>query len=587
MTEGDHLQQREKEFHILLYGLLENPYLAYIIVDKEGMITAINKTALDFLGIVKEAALGKYIMDVVPNSQLPQILETGRTDRADLWSINGHDSIVNRFPVVKNGEIIGAMGYSVFLDMSGAEVLMNRLHEREREFDVLLHGLLENPYLAYIIIDNKGLITAINQTTLDVLDIKKEAALGKYVLDVVPNSRLPQIVKTGRTDRADFWPINGHDTIVNRVPIRKNGEIIGAIGYSLFLNMSGAMVLANKLQEMEKELNSYKNEICGIYNAKWEFDDLIGDSGPFAMVRSIAERISVTTSTVLITGDSGTGKELFAQAIHNASNRSMDPFIRINCVALPENLMESELFGYEEGAFTGARKGGKPGKFELAAGGTIFLDEIGDMPLAMQTKLLVVLQEKMVERVGGTTPIPVDVRVIAATNRDLERMVEEKKFREDLYYRLNVVRLDIPPLRRRMEDLPLLVKNLMFRLNRTLETNVYSISEQAMDLLMQYSWPGNVRELENLLERAINLAFINQEKCLGVKHFPSLAERVYDEIAPVLAAPRSLPETIQNVEKEMISQALSKTNGNKIQAAKLLGIYTSALYRKVSKYGLG
>ncbi|MGS0765722.1 sigma 54-interacting transcriptional regulator [Syntrophomonas curvata] len=586
MTEGDHLQQREKEFHILLYGLLENPNLAYIIVDNAGLITAINKTALDILCLGKENALGKYILDVVPNSELPQILATGRTDRADLWPINGHDSIVHRVPVVKNGEVIGAIGYSLFLDMSGAEVLMKRLHEREKEFDVLLHGLLENPYLAYIIIDNKGLITAINQTTLDVLEIEKEAAMGKYVLDVVPNSKLPQIVKTGRTDRADFWPINGHDTIVNRVPIRKNGEIIGAIGYSLFLNMSGAMILANKLQEMEKELNSYKNEICGIYNAKWEFDDLIGDSGSFAMVRSIAERISVTTSTVLITGESGTGKELFAQAVHNASNRSMGPFIRINCVALPENLMESELFGYEEGAFTGARKGGKPGKFELASGGTIFLDEIGDMPLSMQTKLLVVLQEKMVERVGGTNPIPVDVRVIAATNRDLEQMVEEKKFREDLYYRLNVVRLDIPPLRRRMADLPMLVKNLMFRLNRTLETNVYSISEQAIDLLMQYSWPGNVRELENLLERAINLAFINQEKCLGVKHFPSLAEHVYVDIAPVLAEPKSLPETIENVEKEMIVQALAKTNGNKIQAAKLLGIYTSALYRKVGKYGL-
>jgi transcriptional regulator with PAS, ATPase and Fis domain len=300
----------------------------------------------------------------------------------------------------------------------------------------------------------------------------------------------------------------------------------------------------------------------------------------------VVERLSFTTSTVLITGKSGTGKELVAQAIHNSSHRRYGPFIRINCVALPETLLESELFGYEEGAFTGAKKGGKPGKFELAGGGTIFLDEIGDMPLSMQTKLLCVLQEKVIERVGGTKPIPVDVRVIAATNRNLENMIAQNEFREDLFYRLNVVRLDIPPLCDRMEDLPLLTENIMKRINQRLGTNIKSVTPQAMELLQNYNWPGNVRELENLLERAINLAFMNQESCLSIPHFPSLIKCSLLTKVPIECKQLGLSETLQKLEKEMIIQALATTDGNKNQSAKLLRIHISALYRKLDKYGL-
>ncbi|MEN6348539.1 MAG: sigma 54-interacting transcriptional regulator [Syntrophomonas sp.] len=580
------LLDEERDTRIIEQGLVENPHLAYIIVNKEGYIRDINQTYLDIMEIEIQDALGKHILDVVPNSQLPQILQTGRTDWAEFFPINGHNTIVNRVPIIKDGETIGATGYSLFLDMSGAKIFLKKMQEREKEFNDFLQGLLENPYLAYTIVDKEGYITAINEACLEILGIEKKDAMGKYVLEILPNSELPQILKTGRTDRAEFFPINGHDTIVNRTPITKEGEIIGAIGYSLFLDMSGAKLLSKKLQEMEKQLKQYKEEIREIYSANWNISDLIGASPSFTWVRTVVERLSFTTSTVLITGESGTGKELVAQAIHNSSYRRYGPFIRINCVAFPENLLESELFGYEEGAFTGAKKGGKPGKFELASGGTIFLDEIGDMPLTMQIKLLNVLQEKVIERVGGTKPIPVDVRVVAATNRDLEKMVAENQFREDLYYRLNVVRLDMPPLRKRMEDLPLLVDNLMERINHKLATNVFRISPQAMELLQNHDWPGNVRELENLLERAINLAFMNQERCLSMVHFPSLLESSLTEIAPLQNKPRGLPETLQNLEKELIIQALSKTGGNKMQAARILGIHISALYRKLSKYAI-
>ncbi|MEN6460174.1 MAG: sigma 54-interacting transcriptional regulator [Syntrophomonas sp.] len=579
------LQENKLSNNMLEEGLEENPQLAYIIVDKKSIIRDINQTYLDIMGIELDDALGKHVLEVVPNTELSEILATGRTDQAAFWTINGHDTIVNRVPIIRDGEIIGALGYSLFLDMSAARILMKKMQEREKEFNDFLQGLLENPYLAYIIVDCEGYITAINQALLDILKLDKDGAIGKYITEILPNTELPDILKTGRIDRAEFFTVNGRDTVVNRMPITREGEIIGAIGYSLFLDMSGAKLLTKRLQEMEKQLKHYREEISDIYRARWIIDDLVGNSESFSWIRNVVGRMSFTTSTVLITGESGTGKEIVAQAIHNSSRFKHGPFIRINCVALPENLLESELFGYEEGAFTGAKKGGKPGKFELASGGTIFLDEIGDMPLTMQTKLLSVLQEKVIERVGGTKPIPINVRVIAATNRNLEKMISEGQFREDLYYRLNVVRLDLPPLRNRMEDLPLLVDNLIYRINQKLGTNINSVSEQAMQQLESYEWPGNVRELENILERAVNLAFMNQDSILNITHFSSLFKSSLAERVQLELKESTLPNTLERIEKEMIDQALAKTGGNKNKAAKMLGIHISALYRKLEKYG--
>ncbi|MDD3267999.1 MAG: sigma 54-interacting transcriptional regulator [Syntrophomonadaceae bacterium] len=574
----------------ILEGLIESPYMFYVIVDRDGYITAMNQTYLDILEMKKADVVGQHIVDITPDSGLPEVLRTGRIDKADIWSVKGRDTIVSRFPIIKNGEIIGAIANSLFLDMSGAEVLMEKLQETKKEFSAMLDGLIESPYMAYVIVDKEGFITVMNQTFLDILEMTKEEVIGKYVLEVLPHSLLPEVLKTGRIDKADIWPIREQDTIVTRMPIIKNGEIIGAIGQSLFLDMSAAKILTQKIQDMEKELHLYKNEVSQIYSAKWKFENLIGTSREFLTAKSIARQLSQSLSTILITGESGTGKELFAQAIHNESSRRSSPFVRINCAALPDNLLESELFGYEEGAFTGAKKGGKPGKFELAKGGTIFLDEIGDMPLPMQTKLLVVLQEKIIERVGGTNPIPIDVRVIAATNRDLEQMVSKQEFREDLYYRLNVVRLNTPPLRNRLEDLPLLAADLINRLSSCLKTSARQITPAALKLLSEYSWPGNVRELENLLERAINLANMSDASCIKEEHFPSLLapsrEKKYSKLEILDNGQTTLPDLIEKIEKQMIIQVLQETGGNRVQTAKTLGIHSSALYRKLSKYGL-
>lgn len=580
------LQERETEFTALFEALVESPYMLYIAVDTKGYITAINQTYLDILQIIKEDAIGKYVLDIVPNSGLIDILATGRIDHADVWTIKGHEMIVTRVPIIKNGQIVGAIAKSLFMDMSVAKVLMRKLQETEKDFENILEGLIESPYMVYVIVDKDGYITTMNQTYLDIIGMKKEDVIGKYILDITPNSELPEVLKTGRIDKADIFLIAGRETIVTRLPIIKDGSIVGAIGKSLFLDMSGARILVKKLQETEKELKVYKDEVRKFYSAKWQFDDLIGSSSEFLAVKSMAEHVAHTTSTLLITGESGTGKELFAQAIHNASQRHSGPFIRINCTALPENLLESELFGYEDGAFTGARRGGKQGKFELAKGGTIFLDEIGDMPMSMQSKMLSVLQERIIERIGGTVPTAVNVRVIAATNRPLEVMVSRQEFRQDLYYRLNVVRLTLPPLRKRLDDIPLITAALLAKINLHLKTSVRGISDPAQALLEDYSWPGNIRELENLLERAANMANMNHEDYLQIKHFPSLIDDLDTSLQRIDEENLNLNESMENLEKQIIIQALEKSFHNKAQAAKILGIHSSALYRKLSKYGL-
>lgn len=574
------LKEAEKDFSAIVAAFLENPYTALLIVNQKGYITMMNQVFLDILELKREDVVGKYVTEILPNSELPEVLRTQRIDKAEIWSLKGRDTLVSRMPIVNNGQVIGALGQTIFLDMSGAHILMQKLQEREKEFAAISEALIESPNMVYVIVDKDGIITAMNQTYLDTLGLKKEDVVGKYILDITPTSGLQEVLDTGKIVQAEIWPIKGRDTVVTRLPVYKDGKIIGAIGKSLFLDMSGAKIFARKLQETEKELNLYKEEVRLSYQAKWELQDLIGVDKEFSATKTLAYQLSRTTSTILITGESGTGKELFAHAIHNASNRYLAPFVRINCAALPENLLESELFGYEEGAFTGAKKGGKPGKFELAHGGTIFLDEIGDMPLTMQTKLLTVLQEKIVERVGGTRPIMISVRVIAATNRDLEKMVMEGQFRQDLYYRLNVVRLNIPPLRTRRSDIPLLVSDLMNRINEELQTNVTKISCKATELLQNYAWPGNVRELENILERAINLTDMNHESSLTISHFPSLVEKTQ------LSEEKTLPQAVESLEKQIIIKALKKVNGNKTQAAKILGIHSSALYRKLNKYDL-
>lgn len=457
-------------------------------------------------------------------------------------------------------------------------------------FTEILDGIMENPYIGIITVDALGNINKVNNTYLEILGLKGEDVLHKHILEVTPHSRLPEVLKTREVHFADHWRVNGHDTIVFRMPLYKNEKLIGALGQSLVLGTAGVKILSKKLKELERELIVYKDVVSSIYSSKYCFDDIVGEDETLRNVKSIAQRASNTGSTVLIMGESGTGKELFANAIHSASPRKDGPFVRVNCAAVPDNLLESELFGYEEGAFTGARKGGKLGRFEIANCGMIFLDEIGDMPLTMQAKLLNVLQEREIERLGGTKPIRVDVQVIAATNRNLEDMMKKGKFREDLYYRLNVVTLNIPSLRKRPQDIYRLVNYLLPKLNQRLHTQIEKVSEEALHFLSCYDWPGNVRELENLLERAINLADLNQDPCLSHGHFPSLSRLVVQPVLSIepigVESNDNLGEAVEKMEAETIWRVLQKTHNNKAQTAKILGLNKSVLYRKLRKYNL-
>lgn len=314
-------------------------------------------------------------------------------------------------------------------------------------------------------------------------------------------------------------------------------------------------------------------------SVKYSLDDILGSSSQIHSLKEKVKMVAASDISVLIRGESGTGKELFAHSIHQLSNRSHQPFVKINCGAIPEHLLESELFGYEEGAFTGAKKGGKKGKFQLADGGTLFLDEIGDMPLNMQVKLLRALQEGEIESVGSTSPVKVDVRIIAATNRPLEKMMEEKRFREDLFYRINVVPFMVPSLRDRMEDLPLLIESFIKKITKKSGKRISAIEEEVIEKFHQYSWPGNIRELENVIEASIHLT---SNETITTESLPDYMK----ETAVYPVGKKNLKDILEETEKRILSQSLSKYNNDRIAAAIALGISKSSMYEKLKKYGI-
>lgn len=334
------------------------------------------------------------------------------------------------------------------------------------------------------------------------------------------------------------------------------------------------------LHKSRGEIEYYKNRLENLTAPKYSLDAIVGNSAAISQIKHILPRAAQSGSTILILGESGVGKEVFAQAIHNLSPRRDGPFIAINCAALPELLLESELFGYDEGAFTGARKGGKPGKFELANGGTILLDEIGDMPLTMQSKLLRVLQERELERVGGTRSIKLNIRIIAATNADLKNAVLTGKFRQDLYYRLNVISLCIPPLRQRKEDIPLLVDFIIHKLSREKHLTPKVFSTAAMSCLSAYDWPGNVRELENVVERAL---YITDGQMVQDTHLPNHLQN--HELNLQGDIPQ-LKDAVKQLERDLIIQALQKTDNNRQAAAQLLGLPRATFYQRLKEFDL-
>lgn len=445
----------------------------------------------------------------------------------------------------------------------------------------VLDSIIDSAVEGTVIVDANGIVVFLNQAYEDLLGIKKEEAIGKHVTEVIENTRMHIIVKTGVPEIGEVQKIRGKDAVVQRIPILKNGRVVAGVGKVIFKNVEEVQDIVHKLKIKVKY---YENELKNLLEAKYSFDDIITCSTKMLELKKLAEKVACTNVTILIRGESGVGKELFAHAIHKTSPRSSGPFVRVNCAAIPENLFEAELFGYEGGAFTDAKKTGKFGKLELAHGGTIFLDEIGDMPLALQVKALRFLQEKEIERVGGLKPIKIDVRIIAATNQNLEEMIYQGKFREDLYFRLNVISLSVPPLRERKADIPLLVEHFLDKFCSENKLPMKIIQPETLAVLDSYHWPGNIRELYNIVEKMFNLA---EGSVLTPSDIPKNIWGVRNHQVASNFFEKSLRNITASTEREILVSALNFTKGNKKQAAQLLGINRSTLYDKLKKHGLG
>ena len=443
---------------------------------------------------------------------------------------------------------------------------------------------VEAYYLEHVfgamVIDLKGNVVYMNQQCADYLGVDARESMGRYVKDVFPDTKMVEGLLL-EDPKVVFYHIHGRVGASVHIPLRKNGTKIGLLEYDLFQSYDPMDEFVDNYKLFQNELvDYYKEEIKHLRTTKYTLDNIIGSSSAIRKLKEKIEFAAKTNSTVLITGETGTGKELAAHSIHHLSVRRLRDFIKINASALPESLAESELFGYNEGSFTGALKTGKKGKFELADKGTLFIDEINQMPLTLQPKLLRALQEKEIERIGGQKPVPVDVRIIAATNANLMDMVQKELFREDLYYRLNVVEIHMPSLREHMEDLPELVNSLVIQLNNLLGTRVREIDPGVYRMLSKYHWPGNVRELQNTLERAMNYLVGDT---LKVEHF-DFGSFSHQLISPAIEGTDNPIESVRNkAERQLILDTLEKCSGNKSQAARLLQIARPLLYQKMNR----
>jgi PAS domain S-box-containing protein len=556
-----------------LADITENGIIA---IDSESNLIVMNKTAEKILGIDAKEGIGKNLSQILSNPELMDTLKTGEIQKNRRMDIGERTIITNRMPITSGDESIGAI--AIFHDMTEHYNLLKDFHN-EKNVSEILNTILETVYDGIVVVDKDGYVTMLSKAYAKFLNLNEKEVIGKHVSKVIENTRMHIVARTGVAEYADPQKVNGNYMIATRIPIIKNGETVGAVGKVLYRNIDELNMLQKKIGIMENQLEQYKGEIKQLNKATYSFSSIIGGGNNIVEAIKYARRASKTDSNVLLIGESGTGKELFAHAIHQSSNRKYGPFIKINCAAIPSELLESELFGYEEGSFTGAKKGGKLGKFELAEGGTIFLDEIGDMPLYMQAKLLRVIQEREVERIGGTRPRAVNVRIIAATNVNLEEMVAEGKYRQDLYYRLNVFLISIPALRERKEDIRPLAYHFLNSLNNKYFKNIEGYSEEAIKFLTRYDWPGNIRELSNVIERAVNI--IDNEKIITPEHFPQkiLGDDFIKEI-------KSLQDTLEEAEKNAIIESLRASKGNRTKAAKILNISRSTFYEKMIKFNI-
>jgi transcriptional regulator, propionate catabolism operon regulatory protein len=445
-----------------------------------------------------------------------------------------------------------------------------RTEEARRErIDAILSHLAEG----VVAVDGEERVQSINPAMQRLLGVTAEQALGARLSALAPTLGLGRVLQTGGEELESIQKVGKRLLVTNRIPLQEHGVRTGAV-----LTCQDATAIERADRSLRSEHRPRR------FVARYRIADLVGESDAAVECRALAGRYARTEATVLITGESGTGKEVVAQGIHEGSARRERPFVAVNCAAFPETLLESELFGYEEGAFTGSRRGGRPGLFEAAHTGTIFLDEVGDVPLPLQSRLLRVLQEREVLRLGSNDPTPVDVRVLAATNRDLAREVDEGRFRKDLYYRLAILRLHLPPLAARRDDVAPIARHLLTRAlarhGSTIEAD--EVLAKLLPRMTRYAWPGNIRELDNVLERiAVLCAEAGSAKAVRTRHLASVVPELFRDGAPPPAT-GTLANLRRDAERERIARVLQECGGDRVLAAKRLGIGRTTLWRKLT-----
>jgi len=549
-----------------------------LAIDEKGTIIFANRQAGEIIGATPEDVVGCYVKDIIPNTRLLQIMEEGIPLTGQKFSLGARSLMVNYSPMIRDGVIAGAV--SVFQDLTEIEKISEELGT-VKALNQELEAIIACSYDGIWITDGQGVVLKLNKASERFSERQASEIIGKNMLELVADGLIDRsatlmVMEQGKQVTTTQTVAGRRKLLATGTPMfDDNGRLFRVV--TNVRDITELTHLQDQLLKEKERTLKYKSEISHLRSLHITGSDLVFRSESMSQIVQLVSRVADVDSTVLITGESGAGKELVAKLIHRQGKGYRKPLITVNCSAIPELLLESELFGYEGGAFTGARKEGKPGMFELAHTGTLFLDEIGDLTPVLQVKLLRAIQSKEVVRVGGTRPITVDVRIIAATNRDLQRMLKDKTFREDLYYRLMVVPIHVPPLRERREDIPILVYHFVDEFNRHFGF-WKRMSPQAVDKLINYDWPGNVRELRNCIERMMVTA-------PGDEMLP-------DDLPDVLRIKRQLPKSgarLRDAVAETEIYLLTETYkqcGSWVKAARILGVNFTTIYRKASRYKL-
>lgn len=558
-------------------AIINSTYNAIIIIDKTGKVIVFNKQAEKIVGLKEEEVLSRNIKEIIPNTGLLKVLETGKPEISQKIVINNYVCVSHRTPITYNSEILGAI--VVFQDISGLEKITRELKSYTSLVEEL-EAIIESSSDGIYVTDGNGYTIRVNSAYEKITGIKREEVLGKHMKDLVEQGFYSQsvtlLVLQNKKPTTIMQRIKDNkDVMVTGVPvINESGDIKFVV--TSVRDVTTLTRLQQELQNTKALSNIYQEQLKHLKSS-----NLVVKSPRMIELLSYAKQVAPYPTTILIQGESGVGKELVAEFIHKNSKRADNNFIKVNCGAIPENLLESELFGYEGGAFTGAQSKGKPGMFELAHNGTILLDEIAELPSNLQVKLLRVLQENEVIRLGGVKPKKINVRIISASNKDLESMVQKGLFREDLFYRLNVINIKVPPLRERPEDIMFLANYFLETFNKNYNLNK-RFSPEVKDYFENYKWPGNVRELKNLIENLV--VSVSGDVITGMdlpKRMTDGGETAFreeDELIP-------LQESVRRAEIKSIQRALRETNSLR-EAAKLLKVSHSTLSRKIKKYNL-